>query len=236
MSCRLCQGTITSAAGYEICEDCGDTQTRYIANPYDQKINYMHRENQVQRDFDSIALPQKIRDDATNIYIDVVGEDTLKRDRRKAMMCKCAYEAFKQNGVARDPIMLAYLFGINVKKLRKAQKDFHEKVHQTGKKDKYPKTYLSAGDLLAEFLTLFGFKHLEQNPDVKDLYNIIEKLYDSSMITMRYRPRDVAIVVAYMYYKQKSDSISSIEVHNTYSIPKIIINDIMTNINKLGSI
>ena len=110
MSCNNCHTPLRTVAGYEMCDFCGDSQIKFNNGNFIH--HQVHREEQIRKDFNLIPLPQKIRDDAALIYLDIVGADTLKRDRRKAMMCKCVYEAFKANNIARDPIMLSKLFDI----------------------------------------------------------------------------------------------------------------------------
>lgn len=233
MSCSNCYGELRITAGYEICDDCGYSQTTYVDGSTYTPIQ-IHREQQIQKDFNGIALPQKIRDDATKIYIDVVSDTTLKRDRRKAMMCKCAYEAFKVNNIARDPIMLTKLFDISIKKLRDAQKDFYSLIHDTEKKESYPKVHLTAKQLLEEFLTLFGLQQEEYENDFNDLKLMIDKLYDSPILMVRNRPRDIAIVVALWQFEKCGYEIANDEVHNRFYIPKVAIVNLRNSIENIG--
>lgn len=232
MSCTNCQGQLKIVSGYEVCDYCGDSQITYS-----MKTGYapqqFHREDQIKKDFNAIPLPQKIRDDAVLIYLDVVGQDTLKRDRRKAMMCKCTYEAFISNNVARDPVMLTKLFDIDIKKLKKAQNDFYEKAHISGKKRKYPKIHLTAKQLLDEFLTLFGFTDEKASEDILELHEIIEQLYETSVLLERHRPRDISIAVAYWYYQKHGFVMLPEDVHFKFLIPKVTIIELINTINNL---
>lgn len=237
MRCTNCSGNVYpnhngSNVGIWICGACGTQgQTLVQDSTRDKWLAEQYRVPQVAKDYTVYGLPGKVIDKAVSIYVDVVGADTLKRDNRKAMMCKCAYEAYNSMNLPHDPIMLAKKFGITVSKLRDAQKDFAERVFEKELTDKYPKKYITAEELLDEFLFFFG---IEDAPK-RDLEVVIQNIYTNLALQNRFRSRDVAICVVYWYMIKIGHIITTDQVRNQTDVAKATMTKILGIINKLSN-
>lgn len=158
-------------------------------NPLKEKYN------QLLKDYNVFSLPKKIIDTAADIYIMVMKSVVMKRGRRRAMMCKCVYEAYKKHGVLKDPILLARDFKITVKQLRKAQDHFHEEVFNSGFQDEFPKRHLTAKNLLPDMIERMG---IEDAP-ISELSALVDLIYSNDTLVERMSPRDIAISVLHWY-------------------------------------
>lgn len=185
-----------------VCNECGTVGSAddHLQQDLDRAAwrAEQHHVPQIAKDYISYGIPNQIANAAVTIYTDVVGKDTLKRDTRKAMMCKCAYDAYAKCGVPKDPILLAKKFGIELAKLREAQTDFYERLYNIDPENgilKHPKPVIDSKDLLREFLLLFG---IESAP-YEDLYIVIDKIYGVLLLKGRIKCRDISVCVAYWY-------------------------------------
>lgn len=138
---------------------------------------------------------EKIAETATSIYFDVIGSTTLKRGKRRAMMAKCAYEAYIVNNIFKDPLLLAMKFEIDRKKFMEAQDIFYQMLFNSKNLKKYPKVHLTAKQLLPDIAKHFGF----DNIPLSDMNNLIDVMYANSAFLSRSSPRDIAIVVLMSY-------------------------------------
>lgn len=204
MRCSKCADAVYSVKngqnkilnGKWICENCG-----MIGQELTQDSNRaiwlaeQPKVPQIAKDFANYNFPGAVNARAIDIYIDITDGDTLKGNKRKAMMCKCVYAAYTALGIPKDPIMLARLFGVTDAQLRKAQNEFSERVYYRDLMVKYPKKYFSAKELLEEFLVLFDVEDAPRS----DLETIIDKIYENIMLQNKFKSRDVAICVVYWY-------------------------------------
>jgi len=157
-------------------------------------------------DYRPYIQQEKIVETATNIYFIVMVNVTLKRDKRKAMMAKCAYEAYNRNNMPKDPLLLANKFGITKKKFMKAQGIFYSQLFSMNKLKEFPKIHFTAIQLLPDIA-----QHFQIDIPYSDLCDIIDSMYSSSVFAARWSPRDVAIVVL-LWYLDKIKNVSSNDI------------------------
>lgn len=155
------------------------------------------KRKQLVQEYRPYIYQEKIAETATAIYFDVMNNVTLKRNKRKAMMAKCAYEAYIQNNIYKDPMLLVRKFDVDKKKFMEAQGIFYERLFTNNMMQKYPKVHLTAKQLLPDIAKHFGFESipLDQAGDV------IDAMYASSVFLTRSSPRDVAIVMLLWYMR-----------------------------------
>jgi transcription initiation factor TFIIIB Brf1 subunit/transcription initiation factor TFIIB len=228
MLCTKCEGKLELAGKYYICNNCEISSIIYTNK--DETIYVASRIPQIVKDFSAYQIGQKVREKAVEIYIQVIQNDTLKKDNRKAMMCVCAYEAYKRLGSLRDPIMLAKLFGVSKVSLRNAYDIFHAHVYEMNLIDTYPKRHLTAKELLPEFLELMEI----EDPPLNELANIIDLLYNKNTMINRIAPRDIAIGVAFWYNSKMEDPLSKDTVKNMTDIKMSSFNTILQSIISAG--
>uniref|UniRef100_A0A6C0CIV0 Uncharacterized protein n=1 Tax=viral metagenome TaxID=1070528 RepID=A0A6C0CIV0_9ZZZZ len=177
---------------------------------------YKEKYAQLVKDFAEYQIPQKIVELASQIYMTVMRGIVRKRGRRKAMMCKCTYEAYKQNNVYKDPILLAHKFGIDAKKLRKAQDEFYDLLHEIGLYSKFPRRQLSAADLLPDIAHHMGLVDIP----ISMLVELIEMLYQRSTLLYRTSSRDIAISVLHWYASESNNGRSYEATQRLTMVPK----------------
>lgn len=176
---------------------------------------------------------EKIAETATSIYFDVMGCTTLKRGKRRAMMAKCAYEAYILNNIFKDPLLLAARFEIDKKKFMEAQDIFYEMLFHAKNLKKYPKVHLTAKQLLPDIAKHFGFELTQFD----EMNNLIDVMYANSAFLSRSSPRDVAIVVlmSYMevvkYVNNDGKIVTKEDVKNETKIANTKIKEMTTLIN-----
>ncbi len=174
----------------------GDDVIEVERETYGRQINpYKEKETQLAKDYDIYYMPQKIKIRAIEIYMIVLTGITLKRKRRRSMMCKCVYEAYKENNIPKDPILLAIKFDITIKKLREAQNEFYQRIHGTDLFNMFPKRHLTAKELLIDLANAMNIIDFP----IVDLNLLIDNLYQSSILLIRVAPRDIAICVLHWY-------------------------------------
>jgi hypothetical protein len=177
---------------------------------------YKEKYAQLVKDYAEYQIPQKVVELAGQIYMQVMRGIVRKRGRRKAMMCKCAYEAYKQNNVYKDPILLAHRFGIDVKKLRKAQDEFYDLLHEIKLYSSFPRHQLSAADLLPDISHHMGLVDVP----FEMLGDLIETLYQRSTLLHRTSSRDVAISVLHWYACESGSAKSYEQTQKMTLVPK----------------
>lgn len=234
MRCTTCFSDIyvtsDGSVGNWTCEICGTKGTILLQDQTREKwLAEQPRVPQIAKEYIIYNLPGKVVDIAVGIYTDVIGGDTLKGDKRKAMLCKCAYEAFLSLGMARDPILLARRFGVSDAKLREAQNDFTERIHEKELKEKYPKRQITAKELLIEFLLLFGIEDAPQ----EDLNTVIDKIYSNIVLKSRIKSRDIAICVVYWYMSNTGIKTTSEQVRKETGMAKATMTKVLGIISKL---
>lgn len=189
---------------------------------------------ELEKDYDGYNLPTQIVNDSIKIYMLVMMDVTLKRGNRRAMMCKCTYEAYKQNNIFKDPIFLAKKFDVTLKQLSKSQNDFYEKLFNASLLQKYPKKHLDAHELL---------KDINENMkgDVTkfdEIEDIINLLYEDNMLLKRVAPRDVVIgCIHYFKYdelqRNRSEVLKNTEKLSDIAHTKLVF--ILDQISKISS-
>jgi transcription initiation factor TFIIIB Brf1 subunit/transcription initiation factor TFIIB len=155
------------------------------------------KRKQLVQEYRPYVSQEKIVETATAIYFDVMVSVTLKRNKRKAMMAKCAYEAYIQNNIYKDPMLLARKFDIDKKKFMEAQAIFYERLFLSGNLPKYPKVHLTAKQLLPDIVKHFGFESIP----IEQASGVIDAMYAGSAFLSRSSPRDVAIVILLWYMR-----------------------------------
>lgn len=212
------------------CDNCGATGTSLVQDRT-REIWLAERckTPQIAKDFAKYDLPGNVASLAVEIYQDVIKGDTLKRGRRKAMMWKCAYQAYCNLNLPRDPVMLAKLFGVELPKMRNAQNDFIERVHYLDLKQKYPKLIITAADLLQEFLIFYNV----EDPPYEDLKVVIDKIYASMALCNRFKSRDIAICTVFWYMNRIGMKVSSAQLIKDTLIAKATISKVVSFIQRL---
>lgn len=227
MSCANCSGKVERVGKYLVCYACNESQLSY-SKP--EQIGYTpERVPQIVKDFQKYESVSDITDKAVEIYQEVVGGNTLKSDRRRAMLCVCAYEAYKSFGRAKDPILLSKKYGITQVQLRDASNEFRGFVFEKELQDKYRKIHLTAKQLIPEFTTLLNI----DDPDMKKLNNIVDELYEKMVMVARIAPRDVAIGVVFWYNLKMSDSITSKRITELTNIRSSTLKTLISHIETL---
>lgn len=159
------------------------------------KDAYAAKRQQLYLDYAPYVPQKKIIETATEIYLCVMTDMTLKRGRRRAMMAKCAYEAYKKHNIFKDPIFLCKTFEVDKKKFMSGQDLFYQRLYEMGKMTDFPKVQLTAKQLLPDIASQFKIDDIPSS----ELGSIIDAMYDSTMFLSRWAPRDVAIVVLFWY-------------------------------------
>jgi hypothetical protein len=157
------------------------------------------KHHQLIKDYEDFKLPKKIVETSCEIYMLVINGKVMKRGRRKAMMCKCTYEAYKKHNIYKDPLLLAKDFGITIKQFRKAQEHFYEQVFNTHVQEQFPKKHLTAIELLPDMV----FRMNLTDVPINDLGKIIHIIYENSTLLHRTSPRDVTISVLHWYINRE---------------------------------
>jgi len=227
MQCRKCDGKLELTGKYYVCNTCETSSVLYVNT--DEAVYMASRVPQIVKDFSSYPIAQKVREKAVEIYIQVVQNDTLKKDKRKAMMCVCTYEAYKKLGSIRDPVMLTKIFGVTKVKLRDAYDNFHAYVYALNLTESYPKRHLTAKELLPEFLELLEI----EDPPLSDLGTIVDELYSRNTMMNRIAPRDIAIGISYWYTSKLEDPLSQDVVKNMTDIKISSFNNVLSSISEL---
>ena len=178
------------------------------------------KESQLAKDFQAYDIPLRIKERSAQIYMLILNGDTFKRGRRRAMMCKCSYEAFKENNMPRDPIILAKLFDIDVKQLRDAQDEFYARIHGTDLCTVFPKRHLTAKELLPDIAITLRPGDEEQWIEIEAACELIDKLYASSELMARVSPRDIAISLIHWYRNVSGSPISVPETQRLTNIAR----------------
>ena len=228
MQCQKCDGKLECTGKYYVCNNCEISSVLYTNS--DETIYTASRVPQIVKDFNSYQIGQKVREKAVEIYVQVIQNDTLKKDKRKAMMCVCTYEAFKKLGSLRDPVMLARLFGVTKVKLRNAYDQFHSYVYSMNLTESYPKRHLTAKELLPEFLELMEI----EDPPLQDLGMIIDSLYSKNSMTNRIAPRDISIGVAFWYNSKLEDPLTKDVIRGMTDIKMSSFNSVLQSITAAG--
>lgn len=178
---------------------------RYVsADREEQEAGYSPLKDkyvQLVKDYEDFRLPTKIVECASDIYMRVMKGKVMKRGRRKSMMCKCVYEAYKKHGILKDPILLSKDFGITLKQFRKAQELFYEIVFEADLQKEFPKRHLSAIELLPDIADRMGIK----DPPISELSKVVDLVYEHSTLLNRTSPRNVAISVLHWYINRESN-------------------------------
>jgi len=156
---------------------------------------YAIRKAQLIHDYIPFGLKKKIVDDAVQIYLSVLPGITLKRNNRKGMMWKCAYEAFGMNNICKDPIILGKSFELNIKQMCHAQEIFYANLFAQGSLHEYPKKHYSATELLNDIGNAIGIEDIP----FEYLEKVIQNVYMQNTLISRTAPRDVAISVLFWY-------------------------------------
>lgn len=194
----------------------------------EQKTRKQHnslkdKEAQLVKDFQAYDIPLRIRERASQIYMLVLNGDTFKRGRRRGMMCKCVYEAFKENNMPRDPIILGKMFETDVKKLRDAQDEFYSRIHNTPLCEMFPKRHLTAQELLPDIARVLRPSGVEESEDWLDISagcKMIDQLYASSELMNRVGPRDIAISLVHWYRNVNGNAITIAETQKLTDISR----------------
>lgn len=175
-----------------------------MRNVKDLQFKKTNREMELEKDYSQYNLPKKIIDDSIKIYMTVMQDITLKRGNRRAMMCKCTYEAYKQNNIKKDPIFLAKKFDITVKQLTKSQNDFYTRLFIMKKLKKYPKEHFDAFDLLRDIAENMNYK----GDKYEEMEEVIEKMYQEMELLVRISPREIAIACIHYFKCYEGDNVS----------------------------
>lgn len=206
-----------------------DNEPKYETPARRKPHPHKEKEDQLEKDFEPYNIPVEVKKRAAQIYMWVLNGDTFKRSRRKGMMCKCTYEAFKEHGIAKDPILLAQMFDITVKKLREAQDEFYSRIFGTEYNARFPKRHLTAKELLPDIATAMRIN----NPPVEELNVLIDKLYEDSIFISRTSPRDVAIAVLHWYGNLMKMKISLEKTQEKTMIARVKLVNILSLIEQL---
>lgn len=206
------------------------TDTLDIEPEYKRKVSqFRDKEVQLTKDYQPYEIPSKIKERASEIYMLVLGGDTFKRGRRKAMMCKCVYEAFKENNICKDPLLLAKMFEVDLKKLRDAQDEFYGRLHGTELCMQFPKRHLTAKELLPDIVQAMNVSTM----DFHDAHDLIDKIYDSSILMSRVSPRDIAISIVHWYRNKYGVKISLSETQKITMITRAKLSKLISVIECL---
>lgn len=168
------------------------------------KNGYALKRQQLQLDYSMYIPQQQVARNSMEIYLSVMGDITLKGRRRLAMMATCAYEAYKKNGIWKDPILLAKSFKVDKSKLKDAQDLFRRRLFDLKKLNEFPKQHLSAQQVLPDIASHFNIK----NVPFEELNEIISQIYSNTVFLNRWAPRDVAIGTLFWY-------VSNLDVDNS---------------------
>lgn len=214
-----------------------DSEDGYEVQSYKGKIvdGLASKRATLLSEYKPFASQEKIAETATSIYFDVMGTTTLKRGKRRAMMAKCAYEAYIINNIFKDPLLLAMKFEVDKKKFMEAQDIFYQMLFNAKNLKKYPKVHLTAKQLLPDIAKHFGFDGIP----LDDMNKLIDVMYASSAFLSRSSPRDIAVVVLMSYmevvkYVNNADKIVSKEdVKNDTKIANTKIKEITSLINTI---
>lgn len=189
------------------------------------------KHSQLVKDYESFRLPRKITETASEIYMLVMNGKVAKRGRRKAMMCKCVYEAYKKHNIYKDPVLLSVDFGITVKQMRKAQDLFYEEVFAAGLHEQFPKKHLTAIELLPDIAQRMKITDVP----FEELGQLIDLIYENSTLLHRTSPRDVAISALHWFINREEivRSYDSTQQITTIAKAKLIKN--VSNIRTVTS-
>lgn len=193
---------------------------------------YASKRDQLRNDFAPYIYEQRIIEDAIQIYIEVMGDDISKGNPRRAMMAKCAHEAYKRNNIHKDPVLLFSKFGIEQKKFTDACQLFYQKLFQAGRLGEFPKMHLTAKQLLKDI----GHNLNVSDLPYEELGKLIDRMYDNSEFLGRWAPRDVAISVVFWYMNKEATSLkvmSKDELKAKTKIAESKINLMMAAIEKI---
>lgn len=190
---------------------------------------FKEKEAQLLKDFQVYSMPMKIKERAAQIYMMVLTGDTFKRGRRRAMMCKCTYEAFKENNMPQDPVLLAAVFDIDVKKLRDAQDEFYSRIFGTDLAEMFPKRHLTAKELIPSIALAMGAEPI----DLEFASVLIDKLYESSILMSRTTPRDIAIAFVHWYMNKNGQATSPTTTQTVTRIPKVKLTKLVSALESL---
>ena len=167
--------------------------------------------------------------DAATIYLDICRDKTLKGVKRRAMLCKCMYQAYAMNGIIKDPIMLGIKFDVVVKDLRKICKVYARNIQLYNLYEKYQPYFFSSTDLLSEFMTLLDID-LDAHALLKEAIEVVE---DNSTVISQIQPR-ITAVASILWMKQEGGlSYNIAQVCSSFKIPKATLQKaikIFTNI------
>lgn len=191
------------------------------------------RKVQLTKAYQTYDIPVKIQTVATSIYLEVLNGETFKRGRRKAMMWKCAYEAYKEEKIPMDPILLSMKFGVDLKQMRFAQDEFHERIFGTVLVGRFPKRHLSAFELIP---SLAKAMNVDTTPDLLDvIQSFIPEIYESSPLVHRDAPRDVAIGILHWLRNQNGQPITEAQTKDITLISHASLTRVLKAIVSLGA-
>lgn len=172
-------------------------------------------------------MPNKIRQDTILIYMDVVGTKIFKKRNRMSLIVKCMYEAYRQNNIMKDIILMGMKFGCTAVNMKNAQYLFSEMLFNKGFIHKYPVRYATCEDLLEDYIFL-GIVHADMKDVILNTICLVSQKYE---YFSRRQPRAIVLTIAYSF--QDTDE-SPEEFAKKYSIHKEPMKKVLKIIPKLG--
>lgn len=226
--CNTC-GTYVDYEHNQYCYNCG-----IHGNDIFEKqsfYNNINKKENIEKEFEEFGVPESIRATAISYYKKITNGDILKDSNRRGLIWMCCYEAFKHNGIAKDPILLGIKFNLDRKHMNKGLRKFWERICLKGYKEDFPKIQLSTKDLLPEFMDLFDV----DEEDIDDLIEITDSIKNNLEDIDKYQPRSIVIAAIFWYINQQStnNKLLVTDVCKDYHIPHTTLTKLLNVINSI---
>jgi transcription initiation factor TFIIIB Brf1 subunit/transcription initiation factor TFIIB len=164
-----------------------------------------------------VVIPGAIRAQVEVKYNSVVGGDTVRGKRRKAIIAACLMQAYREFGEYRTSDSIRKLFDCLTKK---DMSDGLSHYYKTFRNDRTKST--TPGDLLKWLLTLTGVSYVHY----RKIMIITNYLKNSSTLFIRSNPQSVASSVIYFYLCLNPEYKSEIGITKNKFAEKAMLSDI----------
>lgn len=217
--------------GISTCSDCGIEITNTTENQntnVDINRYYIRKntEKSLYNDIKQLDIPDKIKDTANEIFMEVCEKRTKRSTKRKSIVFGVIYHAFKLNNNPQTFQSLQPLFNITRREASEGLKFINEHIA----KDSPLRTiYITPEDIIREFMLKFNATK-EQLEEVIGIYRSVK---GKSCILNRSKPQSVAAGVIYYYILQNNKKIPIKEFIKKVNMSELTIHKISREVEEV---
>lgn len=187
--------------GQTYCSDCCEElisfckeETRFFEDASTALASDRKAIKSIRKELDALPLPETIKDRADRIYGNRVGSNTYRSKVRQEVKFSCIFDAFKEEGIYKDPCEIATMVGI---KRRGMTRGIARCSFLWTGKDKTNNVSITAIHLVPDMMTRNCIEFEQSHLD--DVAAIYEYTKDRSELLNRSKPQSIAAALIYFY-------------------------------------